>query len=584
MRRNPAAPIAVAAFGWAVAVAVTGGFELRLFGLRLTSHRIPPAALAAAVASWIWYRNATSEGRDRLDARIRTWIARRERRLVAAAAAGALVIGLAFGTFVAAGSDAFGYLAQARLWASGRLVVPVSYGGWASWPLYEWALLPLGFKPGAEPGTGVPTYPPGLSILMAFVSILTPKYGAFLVVPLLGAVTVGLSARLARRIGNPAVAVATALLVLTSPVFLYQLVQPMSDVPVAAFWLLAFVAALEGGWAGSLGGGLAASVAIVIRPNLAPVAAPVLALTLASGSWRERLRNAALFAAGIVPGAALSAWNNAVLYGSPTMSGYGSSEDLFSRTRVLPNLSLYSGWLLETHTVFILAALAAPLVVSRQEHGRRYGWIALAFTAAVLACYLPYDTFDHWTYLRFLLPALPIVLAYSLVVLVAMSQRWLRHGIFAWGGVVLFMTLCFVHTAVANTAFGLKHDYRTRAVRVADQINARLGPDAAFICVMQSGSLRYHGGRDAVLRYDWIEPDRLEEVVAWLRDRRRTPYLLLEPSEIEPFRRRFSGATRLGRLDWPPAAVLDGDVRLYDPADADRLAAAAWPVGPRRAD
>ena len=49
----------------------------------------------------------------------------------------------------------------------------------------------------------------------------------------------------------------------------------MSDVPVAAFWLLAIVAACDPSWKGALGAGLAASVAILIRPNLAPLVAPL---------------------------------------------------------------------------------------------------------------------------------------------------------------------------------------------------------------------------------------------------------------------------------------------------------------------
>ena len=69
-----------------------------------------------------------------------------------------------------------------------------------------------------------------------------------------------------RAVGSDVVALWGAGLVATSPVFLYQLMNAMSDVPVTAFYMLALTLAVA---RRPLASGLAMSVAIAIRPNLA---------------------------------------------------------------------------------------------------------------------------------------------------------------------------------------------------------------------------------------------------------------------------------------------------------------------------
>ena len=47
------------------------------------------------------------------------------------------------------------------------------------------------------------------------------------------------------------------------------------------------------------------------------------------------------------------------------------------------------------------------------------------------------------------------------------------------------------------------------------------------------------------------------------------PYLLFERWEEPLFRQRFAGSA-IGRLDWPPAVEIAGQVRLYRPDDRER--------------
>src|SRR5205085_280279 len=171
-----------------------------------------------------------------------------------------------------------------------------------------------------------------LPLLMAAMQLVAGYCGAFLVVPLCGALTVWLTFVLGRRVfGRDVVALWGAALVATSPVFLYQLMNAMSDVPVTAFYMLALTLAVA---RRPLASGLAMSVAIAIRPNLAP-----LAIVIAAWLWlaqRAREREASgervvlCFALGLVPSVVGLLWFNGVLYESPLISGYGTAGDYYA--------------------------------------------------------------------------------------------------------------------------------------------------------------------------------------------------------------------------------------------------------------
>ena len=66
----------------------------------------------------------------------------------------------------------------------------------------------------------------------------------FAVVPLMGLLAVWCTWLLGRRLAGPVAGASSALLLACSPTFLYQLVQPMSDVPAAALWTAALATAL----------------------------------------------------------------------------------------------------------------------------------------------------------------------------------------------------------------------------------------------------------------------------------------------------------------------------------------------------
>ena len=306
-------------------------------------------------------------------------------RIVVAAAAtlSAAGVGLAYGTFAAGGSDSACYLSEARLLASGTTRIDEPLARIAPWPASTLTFTPAGHTPSpVAPGVIVPICPPGLPLVMALFR--TIGLSEWLVVPLLGGLAIWLTFLIGRRIDGPLTGAAAAVLTAASPIFLYQVVQPMTDVPAAAWWLLVVFLAIGGrdetGF--PFAAGLAASIAVLTRPNLLPLALIVAAYLgwvamstdaqLAAAARVGRgLRAAGLFAIGLLPGLVVLGSLQRAMYGSPLANGYASLGSLFASSHVVPNLTRYTQWLIGTHTPFLALAVAAPMVRRGAATGAR---------------------------------------------------------------------------------------------------------------------------------------------------------------------------------------------------------------------
>jgi hypothetical protein len=73
------------------------------------------------------------------------------------------------------------------------------------------------------------------------------------------------------------------------------------------------------------------------------------------------------------------------------------------------------------------------------------------------------------------------------------------------------------------------------------------------------------------IRWDFIEPASLDQLLDALQREHLEPYFVLEDWEEEQFRGRFGASSASGRLDWPPRADWRSRVRVYDPADRVRI-------------
>lgn len=497
------------------------------------------------------------------------------RGLAVALVIGALVVAsVRWGSWVAGGSDSYCYVHQAERWADvlGQLARGRLTGLQVAEPLAleaPWPDAPRSFAPSGHvasptvPGAIVPICPAGLSIAMApFVLIGGPR-AAFFVLPLFAALLVAATSLVGSRFG-PRVGLLSSVLVAASPIVLYQSIQPMSDVPAAALWMLAVALATGTSRRGSLMSGLAASAAILVRPNLVPlgIVIGVFLLLRPERTWLQRLRSGAVYALACAPGCVLVAILQNAFYGSPFNSGYGSLAALFAFGNITSNVGRYLGWLWSTHSAAIVLALLAPWLLPGA-----LTTLALAMFLVNLALYMPYVVFDDWSYLRFLLPTIPLLLILVVAVIDAILRRVRVPGV-AWvtAALVLALSVLFVREARARPTFILRQ-LEARFERAGVFVGNRLPPNALVITSSESGSVRFYAGRKTLL-WDGLEPGWLDRALAFARAKGYEPYLLFERREEPDFRQRFAGSP-IAQLDWPPMAEVAAQVRIYRPEDRD---------------
>jgi hypothetical protein len=357
----------------------------------------------------------------------------------------------------------------------------------------------------------------------------------FWVVPLLGGLAVGLTYLLSRPRLSAGLALLPPLLLVASPPFLLQLIQPMSDVPVTAAWLVAIACASRSGRKWSVLTGAASSMAVLIRPNLAPLAIVLAAWCTSPG---RRLRTLALVFLGALPGLALLAAVNTTWYGSPLRLGYGSGSYLFGWDHVLPNLRHYASWWITQQTPFLWLALAAPFLGDDQgtRPPRRWSAFGALFAIAALVLYLPYLEFGDWTYLRFFLPAIPLLAILAVSVVATLSGPTAVGRAVTVASVIL--VVAFGGWRIVNGGTFQLAGVEARYPTVAAEVRRRCPSNAVLVTVQHSGSLRFYADRTTV-RWDVMPPRALDHAVAWLEASGRPVYFLLEDWEVEGFRERF---------------------------------------------
>jgi hypothetical protein len=260
-------------------------------------------------------------------------------------------------------------------------------------------------------------------------------------------------------------------------------------------------------------------------------------------------------------------WLNNGLYGSPFRTGYGQLGHLFGVAAVGVNAPRYLSWLVETQTPFPLLAFAAPFVLPREE--RRAAWLAVGLILATCSVYFIYTPFDDWSYLRFLLPAIGLMLVLASAVALALLTFANSFGrVVLVAAITIGVAMFSVREATTRLAFNLRfleQRYRSAGLVVRD----RLPANAVVLSVWDSGAVRFHGRKEALV-WEGLDPAWLDRALAWLEAHGRTPFILLESWEEPGFRGRFGGHSDVGKLDWPPRYEIDRSVRIYDPGDRSR--------------
>jgi hypothetical protein len=539
------------AWTWWLAVG-GGGWSFRLFNFRISS-RDPFRSL---VIGGVLLAVGLSPFRLRSDSATTD---QRCSMVAAALSIVTLILGVTYGSFVAGGADAYGYVSQAALWTNKSPFIPEPLGADAGWPDASWALTPLGYRPALTPGWMVPVYPPGLPLVMAAMRALFGDVGPYLVTPILGALVCWLTYVLGKELYGPLEGALSAAIMFATPVFLLQLMAPMTDVPVTAWWLGSAILALSPTRLSLMLSGLTTTLAVMTRPNLVflGVALAGLVIRTVRVNFFPITRSLWWCVPATIGPIAIGILNH-TLYGSAITSGYGTVESLYSPTYASANISHYLKWLVTTQTVFPLIGLITSPWMIRGDRSRAWSvWWSCCFAMVVLASYMWYLPLDDWTYLRFLLPAYPVIITLSAAALVrAIVRAGLPEGLCVAVAVVL---VCF-GLWQSRPAFKVaEFDDRYRA---AANFARSLPSNAVVLANLHSGSVRYYANR-VTARYEWIGSDEYNAALRWFQQRAYPVYAVLDESEADEFRAKYSSIADVSWLDRPIMVIGKYGVRIY---------------------
>ena len=567
--------IAWASLAWALWLIAFGGFDGTVLGIRIRSNNPWRPVLIAVLALTGFVLAGGATRQSPLLARIRGWpaaLARRPGWIAGGIAALSVIVAAAGSTRTAGGSDAYGYVSQADLWLNGNLKVPQPWVAQVPWPNREWTFTPLGYRPVERKGEWaiVPTYSPGLPMLMAAAKRVGGQCALFAVVPVLLGLAVLATYGFGCRLGSSSAGLIGAWFLATSPVVLASM-EPMTDVPVMAAWTLAFYFLLGSSVRSALAAGALAALAILIRPNLFLLAAPMTAWFFVRRApdlpaFRTRFAPAAMFGFAALLGVAAVAIINQHLYGSPSTSGYGRFGDQFAWSRVLPNLGRYLSWFVETQTPVALAGIAALIVPARRlwpgVTDRRVFVVIGLYVAVLWAEYCAYLEFDSWGYLRLLLPSWPFIMLGLASIIVAAARQNGRGICWMARAAIIALGVWNVHAAEQRGAFEQRQAARHEA-SIGRLVRAHTDRNSVVLAFERSGSLRYYAGR-TTLRYDVLEPDWLDRAVTWLTERGVHVYAVLDKRQAAECKRRFAGQQTAAAFDHPDLIYEPAGTGLFD--------------------
>ena len=581
---------------WALWLFAAGGLSLRMAGIVVRSHDplrpLIAALLSAAVfffaggrATLIqWIEIARPHATTAWHMTMRVWRAGYAHHAIAAAAVLAvLIVGIVRGSTAVGGADSFGYVSEAELFLKGRVAISQPWVREVPWPAALWTFTPLGYTPSRpvrfsfggytpvqEPWAIVPTYSPGLPLLMALGKTIGGLCGPFLVVPIAGALLILSTYLIGLRLGSRSLGLLATLLMMTSPAFLLMQFVNMSDVPVAGTLIFGCWCLLGKTMRSAAGAALGLAVALLIRPNLVPLV-PVFVLWLAWRIVREResrarhVWRAVIVLGGIGAASVATAVIYWVTYGTPFESGYGETAYYFALSHIGPNVRNYVQWFNESHTPlgFLgLIALALPVKSVWPDLPERSPIVLFALiTAAVIGEFLIYLVMDNSSYLRFFLVCYPFIMIGLASTAMALARVHPRAGPVLATALLAIVIGNGIRISAEWRVFdqGL---FEAKYADVAAHVRSATPENSVVLAMQHSGSLRYFAGR-VTLRWDILKDDRLDQAVDWLAGRGVHTYALFDTYEQTEAVKRFAGQRLAAVLDGPPVFRFGNKV-FYD--------------------
>ena len=209
-----------------------------------------------------------------------------------------------------------------------------------------------------------------------------------------------------------------------------------------------------------------------------------------------------------------------------------------------------------------------PLLVRGALRDGSTGFSPRACLATLLTLtflsYVFYAVFNHWFYLRFLMPAYPALFVLVAAAIVWIAQKLPVEARVPAGAMVSAAMILFGINVGRDIGIFRQALYQQRHVRAAAEVASRTPEKAVVLSVQHSGSVRYYANR-ITLRYDWLPPDQLDAAVRDLTAKGYQPYVVVDDWEQKEFQTRFWPASALGKLDWPPVARVPSspEVRIF---------------------
>ncbi len=452
---------------------------------------------------------------------------------------------------VPGGSDNSGYFNEARLLAHGGIHAPMrTLAGVPPEADAQYLYVPLGFKPSpSAPSSMVPTYPPGLPLLLVPAALVAGwDHAGDLVLIIHSLAGIALMFALGRACGLPGPwSLAGAAVLAASPLYLFTSLQALSDVPATAWATAAVVAAMRGRdlprWA--LASGACISVGLLVRPTNLMIAAPVV---LAIGMSPRRL---ALVALGLLPGVAAWMAINHAAYGNAVQSGYGAIGAEFHAGLVAGTLQFCAWWLPRLLSPIVVIA---PLMLAFPGLWPRVTAILAIWAACFVAFYAPYRwTHEQWWFLRFLLPAAPALIVAGLLVarhlLERAAGRWPDYARRLLPALVLAGAVCveLAQTSPLSEARAVGHG-ELKYGRVSRWLKANVPGNAAVVVSQASGAL-YYFTEFTLLRHDQMGPAVYGRVLRSLKSEHRPLYAVLFPFEADALKKLPGTWTRVGSVN-----------------------------------
>jgi len=435
------------------------------------------------------------------------------------------------------GADSYGYVSASQLIAHGRLIDAAPIAEWLSAPNRLAVASPLGWAP-APDGSGIaPTYPIGVSSLMALFSLVGGSNAVFFVSPAAAIVTLYVVYRLARKWFDAETGLFAAAIVAWNPLFIAYAKQPMSDMTATMWIMMALALAMRISNRSAFAAGLAAGAAVITRPALL-VGAAMIPIAAYRGDEGQKLKRMLFAGAGLAIGVVIQMALQQHLFGSPFSTGYGSSSALFSLSYLTTNLKIFFvRYGLDVVGPLWLPGLIIGFFAAKPEPRSSP---ALVF-CGVLAPYLFYLPFDHWETLRFLLPGivpLTIVAAVGLMHIARVTRAPSITAVMI--AAMLLITAGWSESVLRHGSAWEVSALEARYPLAGEWISINTPPGTVVLANQHSGSLRWYGHRQT-LRWDFIEPQRLTATVRELQSHGATVYVALEGDEVKMFDTRFGG-------------------------------------------